>query len=164
MPHGFLDCRAPLRRARFYPLHSSFASQRQPVQFLHMRDPATLCNDAVLLLNVDLDVLVGRHSGLVLSGLRHDERGSVGNPASEHRAPKFAPTVLMNFIPRHQRDPGHFVVPASAHRCVVLRARNDVDGLALNYSAHELVRVVSLLTSMSIDKRRECRLNSLVVL
>ncbi|WP_150615145.1 hypothetical protein [Pandoraea terrigena] len=112
----------------------------------------------------DLDVLVGRHSGLVLSGLSHDERGSVGNPASEHLVPQLAPTVLMDFAPRHQLDPGHFVVPASAHRGVVLRARNDVDGLALNHSSHELVRVLSLLPSMSINKRRECRLNSLVVL
>jgi len=64
MSHGFLNCLAPLRRARLHTLGCPRAPQREAVQLLDVCDPAGLRNDAVPLLQKRLYVLVACHDGL----------------------------------------------------------------------------------------------------
>ncbi len=61
MTHGLLNRRPPPRRARLHSLPCPRSSEWEPVQFLDVRYPARLRNDAMSLLHERLYVLVAGH-------------------------------------------------------------------------------------------------------
>ncbi|WP_155754555.1 hypothetical protein [Burkholderia stagnalis] len=96
MTRSFLDCTAPLRRARLHTLGCPRTSRREPIQFFDVRDPAGLRNNAVL----QLHVIDNRPS----TTLAHKVRRMVDfTPSTD---PKKIPTVD---VPAH-------VVPAARAR------------------------------------------------